>query len=366
MKNKLSAVLFAAAALLGCAGCGSAESGSAGELDQRVFGFYYNWYGNTEVNGKEVHWGHGVIGNNSYDGPADYIPGVDNIAANFYPELKNYSSTDPATVARHVEMMAKARIGVAVVTWWGDNDFGSPALPVLFDQAAKHGMKVCFHIEPYHDRNPENLRANIAKLLGRYGSHPAFYRMAGRPCFFIYDSYITPASEWARLLQPDGDLTIRGTELDAVMIGLWVKEHEEDYFTESGMDGFYTYFAATGFTYGSTPANWKKMQAWAERNGKVFIPCVGPGYIDTRVRPWNGSTTRDRGNGKYYDDMFGAAVASGAPYIGITSFNEWHEGTQIEPAVPFSCDAFTYLDYSPLAPDYYLTRTAYLISNWKK
>lgn len=150
------------------------------------------------------------------------------------------------------------------------------------------------------------------------------------------------------------------------MIGLWVKEHEEDYFTESGMDGFYTYFAATGFTYGSTPANWKKLQAWAERNGKVFIPCVGPGYIDTRVRPWNGSTTRDRGNGKYYDDMFGAAVASGAPYIGITSFNEWHEGTQIEPAVPFSCDAFTYLDYSPLAPDYYLTRTAYLISNWKK
>lgn len=98
MKNKLSAVLFAAAALLGCAGCGSAESGSAGEPDQRVFGFYYNWYGNTEVNGKEVHWGHGVIGNNSYDGPADYIPGVDNIAANFYPELKNYSSTDPATV----------------------------------------------------------------------------------------------------------------------------------------------------------------------------------------------------------------------------------------------------------------------------
>ena len=211
MKNKLSAVLFAAAALLGCAGCGSAESGSAGEPDQRVFGFYYNWYGNTEVNGKEVHWGHGVIGNNSYDGPADYIPGVDNIAANFYPELKNYSSTDPAIVARHVEMMAKARIGVAVVTWWGDNDFGSPALPVLFDQAAKHGMKVCFHIEPYHDRNPENLRANIAKLLGRYGSHPAFYRMDGRPCFFIYDSYITPASEWARLLQPDGDLTIRGT-----------------------------------------------------------------------------------------------------------------------------------------------------------
>lgn len=106
-------------------------------------------------------------------------------------------------------------------------------------------------------------------------------------------------------------------------------------------------------------------QEWAVRNEKIFIPCVGPGYIDTRVRPWNTVTTRDRENGKYYTDMFQAAMESGASYIGITSFNEWHEGTQIEPAVPFKSDDFEYLDYSPLAPDYYLTRTAELVSAWK-
>ena len=63
--------------------------------------------------------------------------------------------------------------------------------------------------------------------------------------------------------------------------------------------------------------------------------------------------------------MFQAAMESGASYIGITSFHEWHEGTQIEPAVPFKSDDFEYLDYSPLAPDYYLTRTAELVSAWK-
>ena len=56
---------------------------------------------------------------------------------------------------------------------------------------------------------------------------------------------------------------------------------------------------------------------------------------------------------------------SGALNIGITSFNEWHEGTQIEPAIPFDSDVFEYIDYSPLAPDYYLTRTAELVSAWK-
>ncbi|MEG2061530.1 MAG: alpha-mannosidase [Alistipes sp.] len=343
-----------------------AQQSFAAKPDMRVICFYYNWYGNTEYNGKEVHWGHGVIGNKDYNGPADYIPGGVNVAANFYPEQKNYSSTDPKLIARHVTMMADARIGVVCVTWWGDNDFGTPGLKTLFDEAAKRDMKVCFHIEPYSNRNPENIRTNIAKLIAKYGSHPAFYRMNGKPCFFIYDSYITPASEWARLLKPDGDITIRGTKLDAVMIGLWVKQHEEQYFLDSGLDGFYTYFAATGFTPGSTPANWKNMEQWARNNGKIFIPSVGPGYIDTRVRPWNGNTIRDRQQGKYYDNMFRAAIDCKAPYISITSFNEWHEGTQIEPAIPFSCEAFSYLDYSPLAPDYYLKSTAQLISTWKK
>lgn len=330
-----------------------------------VFAFYYNWYGNTEFNGKEIHWEHGVIKNADYKGNADDIKGKDNLATNFYPELKNYSSTDPKIIARHLDMMAKAKIDVVVVTWWGVDDFGSSALPILFDEAAKHDIKVCFHIEPYNGRGAESLRANIADLTKQFGSHPALYRMDGQPCFFIYDSYLTSASEWARVCLPEGDLTIRGTELDSKIIGLWVKDKEQDYFLDSGLDGFYTYFAATGFTYGSTPVNWKGMQEWATQNGKIFIPCVGPGYVDTRVRPWNTATTRDRKDGKYYADMFQAAVESGTSYIGITSFNEWHEGTQIEPAMPFKSDKFEYLDYSPFESDYYLTQTAELVSEWK-
>lgn len=368
MKKNLSDIMRLALCMLALvcfAGKGEAKNVASQKC---VFAFYYNWYGNTEFNGKESHWEHDVMKKAGDTGKASYIKGKDNIASNFYPELKTYSSTDPALIAQHVEMMAKAKIDVIVVTWWGANDFGSPALPVLFDEAAKHNMKVCFHIEPYQGRNAKTVRESIAGLLHKFGSHPALYRMDGKPCFFLYDSYIIPASEWARVFRPEGDMTIRGTELDSKIIGLWVKgeDKEQAYFTESGMDGFYTYFAATGFTYGSTPNHWKAMEEWAVKNGKVFIPCVGPGYIDTRVRPWNASTTRDRESGKYYTDMFQTAAESGSPYIGITSFNEWHEGTQIEPAIPFKSEAFKYLDYSPLAPDYYLTQTAELVAGWKK
>ncbi len=123
-----------------------------------------------------------------------------------------------------------------------------------------------------------------------------------------------------------------------------VKEGEEDFFSNSGFDGFYNYFASTGFTYGSTPANWKYLHEWAEKNNKIFIPSVVPDYIDTRIRPWNTSNTRDSNNEKYYDNMYLKAIESGARYISITSFNEWHEGTQIEPAIPMKTEKFNYFN----------------------
>jgi glycoprotein endo-alpha-1,2-mannosidase len=53
----------------------------------------------------------------------------------------------------------------------------------------------------------------------------------------------------------------------------------------------------------------------------------------------------------------------------VTSFNEWHEGTQIEPARAFTTEARTYLDFDGAydktgvaAQTAYLDRTAYWIA----
>ncbi len=342
------------------------EAKSNPKLNYHTFCFYYNWYGNVKKDGKDIHWAHPVMRQGANDTiTKGTIPGGDNIATNFFPQLGTYSCTDKSTIDRHIKMLVQARIGVIVLTWWNVHDFGYQSVPMIMDVAAKYGVKVCFHIEPFSGRNAQTTRQNIQTIVDTYGKHEAFYRMDGKPLFFIYDSYLTPPKEWETLLRPEGEITIRNTPYDAVMIGLWVKKGEEEFFKNSGFDGFYTYFGATGFTYGATPANWPYLQDWADKNNKIFIPSVAPGYIDTRVRPWNGKTTRDRDNGKYYDKMFEDALNSKVKNIGITSFNEWHEGTQIEPAIPFKSEAFNYLDYKPLAPDYYLTRTAYWIKIWE-
>ena len=54
-------------------------------------------------------------------------------------------------------------------------------------------------------------------------------------------------------------------------------------------------------------------------------------------------------------------------YISITSFNEWHEGSQIEKAIPMKThDGYQYSDYSPMEPDYYLSLTRKWLFKWKK
>ena len=76
------------------------------------------------------------------------------------------------------------------------------------------------------------------------------------------------------------------------------------------------------------------------------------------MRPWNAKNTRSRDGGVYYGKAWSAAIDATKHVIStkgrsaflnsvaITSFNEWHEGTQIEPceARPgFLCDGEDYL-----------------------
>ncbi|CAE7313913.1 Manea [Symbiodinium necroappetens] len=127
---------------------------------------------------------------------------------------------------------------------------------------------------------------------------------------------------------------------------------------DGGFDGAYTYFAAEGFTPGSNTKSWKDTAARLKKLGKLFVPSVGPGYDDTRVRPWNSHNIRERKGGEYYSRMWSAAVGSRPYAVSVTSYNEWGEGTQIEPAKRHrSWKGAKYGSYEPKPSTFYLTET---------
>jgi glycoprotein endo-alpha-1,2-mannosidase len=119
-------------------------------------------------------------------------------------------------------------------------------------------------------------------LLGKYGHHPALLRVKDLPVFYVYDSYHLPIDSWKELLLPGGKHSVRGAALDALYVGLYLNRGHERYATEGGFDGLYTYFAATAFSDGTRLAEWPRLNAWARQHSILFVPCVGPGYDDSR------------------------------------------------------------------------------------
>jgi hypothetical protein len=365
---KRRATLVLSLLLVGCwGGCGPTPpepgAGLAGEVDPRVHAFYYGWYDNVATGAAYRHWNHQV-----YQDDTPPFPGGDDIGANFFPALGCYSSQDPRTLRTHMQQLRQARVGTICLSWWGPGSYEDRAAWGILEAARPAGIRVCFHLEPFEGRSPETCRAAIVYIQDRYGEHPAFHRdptRDDRTIFYVYDSYHIPPDQWARLLSPEGDLTIRDTPHDADVIGLWVEEEDAERLAAAHFDGAYTYFAVDGFTHGSTTGNWRAVSAWARQHGKLFIPCVGPGYDDTRIRPWNARNRRGREGGAYYDRMWQAALRADSPLVGITSFNEWHEGTQIEPAVPKEIEGFRYEDYAPLEGSAYLLRTRQWVERFR-
>ncbi|CAH0552669.1 unnamed protein product [Brassicogethes aeneus] len=340
--------------------------------------FYYAWYNNPEINGEYRHWNHNYLDNwKKYDSriyPKGSHRPPNDIGSNYYPLLGCYSSTDKDIIETHLKYLRDSGIGVLVISWAPPNYTDSPheMLATLFRTALNYEIKIALHVEPYNGRNPVNLLEHLKEFLKLYGNHPALYKIKkplGQqmvPLIYIYDSYLIPAAAWKEVFGNKGNLSVRGTWLDAIYIGLLVELQHKSHIRKSGFDGFYTYFATNSFTYGSTWKNWPVLTKFALQNGLIFIPSVGPGYIDTKVRAWNSANIRHRANGQYYDVAWGTAINNNALYVSITSFNEWHEGTQIEPAVAKTVQGYKYLDYEPEGPYYYLNLTRSWIDQFEK
>ncbi|MEU8301126.1 hypothetical protein AB0C04_28030, partial [Micromonospora sp. NPDC048909] len=308
--------------------------------------FYYSWYGNPSVAGSYRHWPQG-----GHTPPQD-------IGANFYPTLGAYDSGDPAAVRRHMAWIRDAGVGVLVHSWWGQGSYEDNLTPTVLDAAAAYGLRVAWHLEPYAGRTAASTVADINYLHNRYGSHPAFHRDAAhgnRAPFYVFESL--RIADWSPLAQ------VRDTSI--------VLAQTTDTTKVAHFGGMYTYDGIAG----ATAPGWASASAFCWANGLVWAPSVAPGYLDDRAVPGNTTPTVDRANGAMYDQQWSNALSpshGGPPtWVSITSFNEWHEGSTIEPASANPPAGHGYLTYSgaygrtgAAAETAYLDRTRYWVNRF--
>jgi glycoprotein endo-alpha-1,2-mannosidase len=325
--------------------------------------FYYPWYGNPATDGRWIHWNDG-----GFQAPED-------LPSDYFPALGAYSSNDPAVVAQHMAWLRQAGIGVIVLSWWGRGCREEKPVPLILQMAQRYGIKVSFHIEPYDGRSASGLVGDIKYLYERYGSDPAFFHSTAssryspgnqpKPMFFVWaisvrdnDNEPVQADYWQGAMDaihalPQGGLIIADT-----MEGSWV--------TGGHFDGLYNYATLHLDENGGF--------AWAASlpPDALYIPSVIPGFSAVRIR-YASDTFVPRLNGKTYADQWTAALGMGVQpaMVTVTSFNEWHEGSMIEPPLVGADNGYghKYADFESLPSDGYLTLTrhwidTYLGSTW--
>jgi hypothetical protein len=265
--------------------------------------FYYPWYANPDDGaGVWRHWNQG-----------GHVPPND-IGSDYYPMRGPYSSADTAVLDSQMAEIAKAGVDTIVSSWWGRGSYEDSVLPKVMAAAAAHGLRVAVHIEPYSGRTPASVGDDI-RTLEFQGVHD----------FWVYDAMGPPAADWANALAGITDVRLfmeTGT-ISAQLSGAFA-----DYVRAAHFDGVYTY---AGVFYGGS--QWGFACGAARQRGLLCSPSVAPGELDTRTPPTRPFASRV--GGARYDLQWLLAAAAGGDIISITSYNEWHEGTQIEPATPY-------------------------------
>ena len=292
----------------------------------QVLAFYYGWYGSPAVSGGWRHW-------------KDVDPAGKRIAdSTHFPAFDAYDSHDPAILDRQAALAHNACISGFIASWWGQGSFEDKGMPLLLAAAGRHGLTVSAYYEKI-DGNDAAARARAAAadldyLLRRYGADKAWLKADGKPVIFVYGRALKelPAAEWREVLarvrrnHPGGAVFIadtRNADLAAVFDG-----------TSS--------YNITGQTQRKTPdearrwaraafANWVK----GTPAGKISTVTVIPGYDDRAVNRKPPRPVTNRWDGEIYRALWREAIAAGPDWVLITSWNEWHEGSEIEPSVEY-------------------------------
>ncbi|MFE6159259.1 ThuA domain-containing protein [Streptomyces sp. NPDC056486] len=324
------------------------ETRAVGEGSQNVHLFYYPWYGNPAVNGSWRHWPQG-----------GHTP-PDDIGADYYPALGPYDSGDmKGAVAQHMKEVKKSGAGVIVYSWWGRGGYEDRLAKGVLDAAAEEGIKVAWHLEPYSGRSAASTVADIQYINDTYGSHPAFYRSAehgDKPAFYVFESL--RITDWSALDEVTDRSIVLAQTTDTTKI--------------AHFSGMYTYDGIAG----ATAPGWKQAGDYARAHDLIWAPSVAPGYIDDRAVPGNTTPTLDRADGAAYDKQWNNALdpaIGGSPaWVSVTSFNEWHEGSSIEPADSSPPAGHGYLSFEgaygktgEAAESAYLDRTAYWVERYE-
>jgi hypothetical protein len=223
----------------------------------------------------------------------------------FHPSAGFYSTDAAATLRRQIRQMRYGRIEAGIASWWGRGTRSDGRMPALLRAAARTPFRWAIYYEPegQGDPSPAAIRTDLRYIRRRYARDPSYLRVHGRFVVFVWaDGGDGPAMarRW------------RAANNVGAYVVLKVFSGYRDVAAQP--DGWHQY----------APASPEDSQA-----GRSFT--VSPGF-------WHAAESAPRlaRSAPRFAASVRRMVASRAPWQLVTTFNEWGEGTAVEPAREWS------------------------------
>ncbi len=272
------------------------------------------------------------------------------------PELGFYSSRDPEVIRRHLEWMAAYGVDFIVCSWWGQDSWEDVTLrDYILPEIAKTSIKFSVYYEspllnaddngfPMDATRRARLKNDYGYLADTYFSNPNYLQVDDAPVVFIYLSRLYYGDVKGTFDEVRSVVDGKGYGLFLIGDDLsWGKTSVDHMQFLDAVSPYIAldpiprpgHLAETDY-FGNLSVQSVEWEAAAHSVGKLFVPNVFPGFNNSsgpisprRIRSGASSTS-----------MLENMIRLSRPFVDpdkrmimITSWNEWHEDTQIEPTV---------------------------------
>ena len=260
------------------------------------------------------------------------------------PAAGPYQSDDFSTLQRHVAEAQRACLNGFSAHWYGPGDQRTTnnfnqLLKASAGTGLRHAIVAQTNILP--GVTEQDIINAINYVKDNWAQGPNYLRLGGRPVL-IFTDMPRPWGDDASALA--GWTRVRAAaDPDHSMI--WMAEGLTTTYNPL-FDGLYVY----RIDHADFPQSWLKQPRWAanlravEQQGNLplgglyFADTIAPGFDDTRaanagsdLRAPAPPFSRDRRDGGYYADTYSVIPQTGGDFLFVKSYNEWIEGTEIEP-----------------------------------